>query len=337
MRKVILSISLLLCMSFGSYAQDMHFSQFFASPLMTNPALTGHFDATYRFSGILRQQWSSVSNQPYESLGGGIDINGPFGAKPIGLGVQLAQDRAGLSVLTTSHVNLMASTRFRFGASKDFTVRLGVMGGMFRQSIDFSKLTWDDQFQNGRFDPNIITLQPLAGTSIQVLNFGLGIYGEKKYSARTIIGLGYSMFNALEPSKAFIASYELPLERRHSVHSFTSFQLTSSLDIMPAAIFQMQGKTTELIGGTNLRYHLVNSPTKNYALYLGGWYRLNDAINGTVGMDINHLFVGLAYDVNVSDFTPATDNRGAWEVSVIYTIATIREKAKRLRRCPDYL
>jgi len=41
-------------------AQDPHFSQYTASPLYLNPAMTGVFGCNYRLTMIYRSQWSSV-------------------------------------------------------------------------------------------------------------------------------------------------------------------------------------------------------------------------------------------------------------------------------------
>ena len=48
-------------MGFLSMGQDLHFSQFYNSPLTTNPANTGFIpDADYRIGVNYRNQWSSI-------------------------------------------------------------------------------------------------------------------------------------------------------------------------------------------------------------------------------------------------------------------------------------
>ena len=44
----------------SSQAQDIHFSQYYNSPLTTNPALTGIFRGDIRAYGIYRSQWSAA-------------------------------------------------------------------------------------------------------------------------------------------------------------------------------------------------------------------------------------------------------------------------------------
>jgi hypothetical protein len=43
-------------------AQDPGFSQFFASPLTLNPALTGKFNGVLRVAGNYRNQWPAINN-----------------------------------------------------------------------------------------------------------------------------------------------------------------------------------------------------------------------------------------------------------------------------------
>ncbi len=50
-------------------AQDLHFSQFFNSPLTTNPANTGFIpDGDYRLGINYRDQWSSIMAVPYKTM-----------------------------------------------------------------------------------------------------------------------------------------------------------------------------------------------------------------------------------------------------------------------------
>ena len=72
MSKAISLLLLLVVMS--GRAQDLHFSQFFNSPLTTNPANTGFIPtADYRLGAHYRDQWSN-SFVPYKTL----SISGDF-------------------------------------------------------------------------------------------------------------------------------------------------------------------------------------------------------------------------------------------------------------------
>ncbi|HWC54182.1 MAG TPA: type IX secretion system membrane protein PorP/SprF, partial [Chitinophagaceae bacterium] len=62
MKKLIVTLILCEALVSASNAQDPNFSQFFASPLTLNPALTGKFDGVYRVAGNYRNQWPTINN-----------------------------------------------------------------------------------------------------------------------------------------------------------------------------------------------------------------------------------------------------------------------------------
>jgi len=50
-------------------AQDLHFSQYFNAPLLTNPANTGFEpDADWRAGINYRNQWAGILNYPYKTM-----------------------------------------------------------------------------------------------------------------------------------------------------------------------------------------------------------------------------------------------------------------------------
>src|SRR6186713_693395 len=62
MKKHLLTLLLFSSIASVTIAQDPNFSQFFASPLTLNPALTGKFDGSFRLAGNYRNQWPSINN-----------------------------------------------------------------------------------------------------------------------------------------------------------------------------------------------------------------------------------------------------------------------------------
>ncbi|NDC40993.1 MAG: type IX secretion system membrane protein PorP/SprF, partial [Chitinophagia bacterium] len=65
MKKILLGIAVTVSLGFGATAQDVHFSQYFTSPLTLNPGLTGLVPDDIRAAANYRTQWSSVSTNPY--------------------------------------------------------------------------------------------------------------------------------------------------------------------------------------------------------------------------------------------------------------------------------
>src|SRR3978361_168892 len=53
---------LILFQNMKAVCQDIHFSQFFETPLLRNPSLAGIFTGDIRVQTVYRDQWNSVTN-----------------------------------------------------------------------------------------------------------------------------------------------------------------------------------------------------------------------------------------------------------------------------------
>ena len=92
MRKLLLFLFLI---PLYGLSQDIHFSQFNQFPLHQNPSTTGQFDGDYRFAGIQRTQWRSVTTNPFVTFGVSGETSQLAGREDLGLGIKILQDRAG--------------------------------------------------------------------------------------------------------------------------------------------------------------------------------------------------------------------------------------------------
>ncbi len=86
----------------------LHFSQFFNSPLTTNPANTGFIpDADYRLGAQYRNQWSAVMTVPYKTtsiFGDAQLFRDKLETGWLGIGGVLLSDVAGSGSLRSTKV-----------------------------------------------------------------------------------------------------------------------------------------------------------------------------------------------------------------------------------------
>ncbi len=70
-------ILLAVCgLGLNAHSQDLHFSQFMNSPLLTNPANTGFIpDGDYRLGVNYRNQWASITAFPYKTMSAFGDVS----------------------------------------------------------------------------------------------------------------------------------------------------------------------------------------------------------------------------------------------------------------------
>jgi hypothetical protein len=66
---------IILAVTSGS-AQDIHFSQFYNTPILVNPAFTGFINGNYRFAALYRNQWASVT-VPYQTINATDELSFP--------------------------------------------------------------------------------------------------------------------------------------------------------------------------------------------------------------------------------------------------------------------
>ena len=126
-------------------AQDMHFTQFYSSPIYLNPAFTGS-DVCGRVALTYRNQWPGIS-KTYKSYLFSADH---FIRKyNLGLGLLIGNDVAGTGELKTTIINPSIAYGLRIG--RKFVIRAAVQPGMGIVSINYNKLIFGDQIANKNF------------------------------------------------------------------------------------------------------------------------------------------------------------------------------------------
>src|ERR1700681_4371853 len=114
-RTLFLILALLPCIFLirpAANAQDPGFSQFFASPLTLNPALTGKFDGSIRVAGNYRNQWPAINNAFVTStisVDGNIMTNKITNGDAWGIGLMVMSDRTANGILTSNYMAISTS------------------------------------------------------------------------------------------------------------------------------------------------------------------------------------------------------------------------------------
>jgi type IX secretion system PorP/SprF family membrane protein len=329
-------------LAYPATCQDIHFSQFNSSPLNLNPAQTGNFDGAYRFVGNLRRQWSSVTI-PYQTFGFSADARNFLRLKNVGTGISLYNDNTGDSHFSTLQLNLAGA--YTIPISKTQAIALGIQSGITQRRIDYSNLTYDEQYNGFIYDPTIPSTESFQNDGRVYANLNTGINWVYTKEERKQISSGISLFNLTRPPQSFFGNDQIRLDRRLSFNISSQWKLNDRFDLLPATLFMAQGTFRELIIGSSIKYIMEDNGAKtrnrkerNYrALYVGGWARTRDAGFISLGMDYDDWNFGLSYDINLSNLRPASHGRGGFELSVIYIIRDVLPKRLNYRACPDFM
>ncbi len=159
------------------YAQDLHFSQFFNSPLSTNPANTGFIpDGDYRVGVNFRDQWSSIMAVPYRTMSAFGDVQIMKNSDQtgwVGVGGLILRDVAGSGNLTST--KLYGSVAYHQMLGYSSLVSLGFNVGYANKRINTANLKFPDQFDGKFFDNKLPTSAMLDKNNIGYLDMQVGL------------------------------------------------------------------------------------------------------------------------------------------------------------------
>lgn len=329
-------ICMLMMSAFIAHAQDLHFSQFNRSYLNLNPALAGSFNGDFRLNGNFRNQWSAIS-EPFQTISFAADAKSPIKLIPnLQLGLVISNDVAGVGDLQSSHFLLNLAYIQKLNADSSLSLKMGVQSGLNSRSINYDAFRFDQQYQAGRFDPQLNTGEDFGNNSINRLALNSGISLEFFQDQRHKAEAGIALFNLNQADQSFEGEAE-PLDIRSTIFVKAEHEISEKLDLIPSVLFSTQGEFSESVFGANVRYYFSDNNYYKRRLYAGLWLRPGDALIPAVGFDYDQWHFGASYDINISSLDVATNQRGGLELSVTYIISTYKAVFRNYQRCPKFL
>lgn len=324
-RKLVIYMVLMMIARTG-FAQDPHFSQFFANPIYTNPAFAG---SSNHGRAVLnaRNQWSSIAGT-FTTFSAAYDEN--YDVINGGIGVIVTRDEAGVGLLTTNTVS--GAYSYVIPVNRYLTFRAAIQAGIVQKSLDFSNFTWGDQILK---QAGIVraTNQPAPESNVFFPNFAAGFiaYTKRFYG-------GVAIHNLTEPNQSFYPNSKAPIYRRITVNTGlqiplkpVSNNIKNNASLSPNVLYMQQGSAFSEL---NLGMYY------NRGVYvLGAYFRQTaqnaDAMILLLGLRREKLRIGFSYDATLSK--ARTGSGGSYEVSIAFELRKrIPRKSIRAIRCPEF-
>ena len=333
---LILVLSTTLSTLVSVQAQDMVLSQFYASPLLLNPAFAGTSRAP-TFALNHRSQYVGFDNTPYTSYS--MSYAQYLAPVQSGIGLSLLADNAGQGIIGTYAATAYYS--YQINIDRSNSVRIGLSAGIEQRRLDWDQLVFFDQLDRDLGEigpggiPNPTNEQRPAETSRTFADFGAGVLyaGEKVYA-------GVSLNHLTTPDERLAsvtpAGFYKGLPMRLSVHAGTEITLGDSrakqkASVTPNVMYTHQGPSDQLNVGAYLKFGSV---------FGGAWFRHafenGDAAIGVVGVEWSMYKFGYSYDYAVS--TLGGVSGGTHEVSLVVNFDKAwwiqdRRRAERYNDC----
>lgn len=335
--KKFFSLVMLIVSVHYCHAQDPNFSQFFASPLTLNPALTGKFDGLLRVAGNYRNQWPTINNAfttATVSVDGGILKNRIPEFDQFGVGVMAFTDKSGNGALQHNYLALSTAYHKALDENGYHQIGLGFQGTYVSKTLDRTGLNFEDMLRSDGFTG--LTNESFSGNQISVsyldLNAGM-LYNGTTNGANNIY-FGVSMYHLTRPKESFLQG-EFNLDPRLTFQAGGMLPLANNNAFHFSGLYSRQANATNTVFGGAYMINLNPDETAPTNLYLGSWFRVGDAIIPYIGLEFGNFQIGSTYDVNVSSLKPASNMRGGMEVSLIYIKKPSDPNARKLN-CPKF-
>jgi type IX secretion system PorP/SprF family membrane protein len=343
-----MTVVLMLVVCSTVTAQDPQFSQFYAAPLYLNPAFAG---ATGQARAGLnyRNQWPAIDAN-FTTMSAYFDYF--IEDKSSGVGVLLTRDQEGLVGLRSLSLALQYS--YELEITKQLGFRPGVQVALYNRNVNFSKLTFGDQF-----DPNTGEVVDRSSAELEALNTNFSktfvdlSFGGVFFTKVAWLGVAANHLN--KPNQSIIdEKNQLPIKL--SVHGGFKYFMRPGVvgngvyardaerSIAPAFQYRHQGNFDQMDLGVYFTFEPI---------VLGTWYRgvpfkkFNSYVNneslvlllGFVKLGAKDAInIGYSFDYTISKLGPGSG--GAHEFSLVYTwpMRNPRKppKDKLMIPCPDF-
>lgn len=320
-----------------SFGQDIHFSQFNGSLLNLTPGFTGLFNGDFRVGAIYRSQWQAVP-VPYSTF----SMNGEARIKPkqlvkdmVGVGLVFNSDKAGDARYGTTQ--LYANGSYIFLGKPDSTLifTIGMNLGWCQVGFDYDKMTFDNQFDGVNYSKTTASGENFDWTKYNYadVNLGTGIQYILNHKHRFTVGLGFHHITS--PVITYQGNKLSKLDFKMTNYLSYSTPINQKVDVIAEALISKQAKNYEIIPHSSLKYYFNRDDNK--AVLGGLCLRARDAVVFRFGYTHKTLQSGIAYDINTSKFTAATNRRGAFEIFINYVISRKPSNFVKKRVCPVFM
>ncbi len=322
MKKYIFCGTLLFTNVLAYTQQDPHFSQFYSTPLSINPAMAGNFEGGFRMNLDYRTQWTSVTT-PWKTMSatgdfrfGEDETSGNF----FNGGAMFYTDKAGDSKFKTGLYNAIFGYTVHISKGAYFTT--AIQGGVIQNSINYSDLYWESQYNGYEFDNSRPTNENQSGAlSFTKGDLSLGTYYLNAIDDKKTIYFGLAG-NHLLAHKVNFGTLTDRIYRKFTFHGGAQFRM-GNFGLLPNFMVLFQGPNRIINFGTEYKLWLKDQShftgfNDEISASIGTYYRLGDAL--MIGGKFNYAGFTLSgsYDITTSAFNAATNGRGALEILLGY-------------------
>jgi type IX secretion system PorP/SprF family membrane protein len=305
-----------LLLSAPLYAQDPVLSQYFASPMSLNPALTGKGVSDWRLMGSYRSQGQGAGTEPYTTSVISVEKNllNPGSKDVLGAGFMVMSDASNGGVLKHNFITMGISYNNALDAAGKQLLGGGISFSYARRMLDASKFVFQSQLGSGGYQPSI----PAGDGAIVPNNSYIDINAGLHYSIQVKNSgfyTGISYFHAGKPKDGIYYSTEYTIDPRMNIQMGYQQRFANNSELQFSGTYDKQGEVNRFTAGLVYKLAVTGSQLSIKTINIGIWDRFGDAFYPYVGIDGDTWLLGLSYDVPTAKLSNSLANLQSFEIS----------------------
>jgi type IX secretion system PorP/SprF family membrane protein len=303
-----------------SFAQNIHFSQFHQTPLLTNPAMVSSRAAIEGGFYYRSQQ-----------VGGGQAFSTPFvyGIYPFfskknnqhwaSVGLQVLSDNAGIGgLMRTTGGSLAFSYNFHF--TPHHQISAGLQGGYFTRNIFLDKLNTGSQWNDNRrtFDASLPNNLGFLNPNVNLPMIDAGIMWQmldSNQTQRAFVGIAAKQIN--QPNDAF-TDVRNPIPLALVFTAGLKAYENAQISVYPNLRHIQQGKIRQTNLGLQARYQYGQESKQTGFIAFNTWYSIKNTFIAGIEVAHQHYFFNIAFDFSSTRPQNLGTANGAAEIGLGY-------------------
>ena len=303
-------------------AQDYHFSQINAIPLLLNPANTGNFSGDVRVLSNFRSQWQGIG-EPYQTGTVSTDFsvmkNKVTYENNVAIGLAGLFDKSSGGLLKSNHIAASIAYHLFFDKTKMNKLSMGFQGAVVNKVLDIQNISFASQFSSNGFDLSIPSNQFFTGNQQSYFDLSAGVNFEHtndEYSYN--VGVGLYHLNSPKYSFLTISDYNFPIRLNYSMGGSAAVGVSGKL-YASVLYSQMSAESDAIVG---LMYsHDLSSSYHDIFFRIGSSFRVNESFIPYIGYVYDKMHIGFSYDIVNPYLINYSKNNRSLELSVGFQLS----------------
>lgn len=315
---LILFSFLLFILGLSGKSQDVFLSQFYATPHILNPALTGLYAGDLRINLDYRDQKKNLLPIEVQAASMDMKIGRSRDSDHIAaIGIFYLSENQSNGLLQSNTALFSGAYHLSLGAQKKHLVSLGIQGGIMQSRLDIKQLTFNNQYDqfNKEFNPSLPSGVQLESDQYMAFDANAGIIWYYIPSSAFNFFTGFSASHLVLPQSSFLENTNA-FNRKYLIHLGSRYAINDQTILIPNLMFFNQNNLYLTISGLAIEYRF----SQKVGARAGLWYRHNDnMLIGSAGLSIKQLRIIFSYDM-YSQMQSISNTTGGLEISIEYMI-----------------